>query len=135
MFLRFSTCCFRVYSRGLKTLNSVGRCNFIKFRINSLIPLEKRLKSLLLSKLFLRCIPSAFPGLKRIKLKQLKICCSLRQSPKTASCFEFASEASSQSLPTFGIIWTFYRLLHLQYGMCTSEPELWVSVSNSCPDS
>ena len=91
--LEISTCCFRVYSRGLKTLNSVGRCNFIKFRINSLIPLEKRLKSLLLSKLFLRCIPSAFPGLKRIKLKQLKICCSLRQSPKTASCFEFASEA------------------------------------------
>ena len=27
-----------------------------------------------------------------MRLKQLKICCSLQQSPKTASCFEIAPE-------------------------------------------
>ena len=73
--------------------NSVG-IQFYRFpnHVSCQILSEKRLKCLLLSKWFFKCIPSAFPlriwrqyKFEEMKLKQLKICCSLRQSSKTAS--------------------------------------------------
>ena len=73
--------------------NSVG-IQFYRFpnHVSCQILSEKRLKCLLLSKWFFKCISSAFPlriwrqyKFEEMKLKQLKICCSLRQSSKTAS--------------------------------------------------
>ena len=78
------------------------------------IPSEKPLKHLP-SKWFFRCISSAFPfriwgqwKFEEMNLKQLKICCSLRQSSKTTSCFEIAPKSDTQSHTDTRDIWKFH---------------------------
>ena len=90
VFLRFPTCCFRVYSRGLKITTQWG--DTISSLSESCLlsnPVGKTTKTSSSKQVILQMHSICFSFK---DMRSVKICCSPRQSPKTASCFESAPE-------------------------------------------
>ena len=83
-------CCFRVYSRGLKITTQWGdTISSLSESCLSSNPVGKTTKTSSSKQVILQMHSICFSFK---DMRSVKICCSPRQSPKTASCFESAPE-------------------------------------------
>ena len=110
VFLRFSTCCFHVYSTTTTTTQWGDTISSLSESCLLSNPVGKTTKTSSSKQVILQMhsICFSFKDMRSVKIwrgevKALKICCSLRQSPKTASCFESAPEVRD-AISTLGII-------------------------------